>query len=168
MKYFLTPFIFSALSIFTALCFGDGTHQNSDQLEVPFERLFTTSAQRRLIDHPDQQGEAVIINNVTRQTSVSPPKQVELSGVVLRSDGKHMVWINGESELSQTHDSVNARPLWVRKDSIKVPVRTQQTTVQLKPGQVWLPDKKRVEEQYQQASPQPVAELDLPSTSDND
>ena len=72
---------------------------------------------------------------------------VELSGFVLRADGSHTVWINGESELSRS-SHLDARVGNPSPRSTTVPVHARKKSTLLKPGQVWLLDEQRIDEVY--------------------
>ncbi len=124
----------------------------SEEFET-FDRLFTTTEQRRFLDRKRLNGDTgdnveLITNNPkTSVDNVIEKPEVRLSGVLLREDGRNMVWVNGQSELSTRQDkTVKANK--PKSGSISVSVHSQQRSARLKPGQVWLLDQRRVEESY--------------------
>jgi hypothetical protein len=136
-----------------------------------FGRLFFTPEQRQLLDRVRQPGTNTVANDSETDNPVAsnpPPNtqqnEVRLSGVLVRGDGKHMVWINGRSELSAQKDP-NVRAGKPQVGSILVPVHTQQKTTLLKPGQVWLINEKQVKEAHQV---KPVVTENKPGSAAND
>lgn len=127
--------------------------------QMDFGRLFSLPAERDWIDQlrqspgmvaeqtpsPDEDG-----NAVPRSTQQEPDvaERVRLSGIVLRDDGRHMVWLDGRSVLSDTPPTPQAFPRFVRVPGDPVPVYYDNRFERLKPGQVWLVNEQRVVEGY--------------------
>lgn len=84
----------------------------------PFDRLFTTSAQRRELDNlraegkifsPEQlatETQKTTVNQTPSHTTGSKSNRVSLSGYVQRADGQYMVWIDGHSDLTKGSKSI--------------------------------------------------------------
>lgn len=127
--------------------------------QLDFGRLFSLPAQRDWIDQlrrspgmvaertlgPDDDNEALPLPTQEEPEAI---ERVRLSGIVLRDDGRHMVWLDGRSVLSDTPPIPQAFPRFVRRPGDAVPVYYDNRFEQLKPGQVWLVDKQRVVEGY--------------------
>jgi hypothetical protein len=120
-----------------------------------FGRLFFTPQQRQQLDRFSQSGTNTVIDDTetnnfasNNPTPNAQQNEVRLSGVLVRGDGKHMVWINGRSELSAQKNS-DVRAGKPREGSTSVPVHTQQKTTVLKPGQVWLVNERQVREAHE-------------------
>lgn len=133
-----------------------------------FGRLFTLPQQRQFLDN--QRGPAgkrkpveIIANTqvpASSKTEVKP--EVKLSGILLREDGRNMVWVNGQSELSP-HKDDKVKAYKPKPGSLSVSVYSQQRSARLKPGQVWLLDERRVEEAYKVKRPIQFDQSDLRS-----
>jgi hypothetical protein len=142
--------------------------------QVPFKRLFTTTEQRLALDewrrHGGLQNPQVSGINANETTTPEPTfnatQPVKLSGILLRADGKNTVWVNGNIDTKEdgnyAHD---IRGNSLQSGSVKVPLRNINSDAILKPGQVWVPDSKRVEEAYQIAPPKPIVDINLPMPS---
>ncbi len=134
-----------------------------------FGRLFTTVEERLALDQwaaPRDPALPVVDLRISAAPETSPsaesvavetsaPARAALSGVLLRHDGHHLVWINGKSELSTDRLSPQIRAGLPRAGSLQVPVRAEDNLQWLKPGQVWLIDEGRVEEAYRVTSVPP-------------
>ena len=108
-------------------------------------RLFMTPEQRRTLDAGRESGSDVLTDAAGLATSVAPPADtpVVLNGVVRRSRGPDVVWVNG--------NRANARlgqPLRVHRGpdaGNRVTLENADgTLVRLKPGQFWDPATGRV------------------------
>jgi len=63
---------------------------------------------------------------------------VRVNGLVLRSDGENVVWINGESTLDGKEiKGLSVNPDAVDAETYKVQVRVEGKRVNIKPGQNW-------------------------------
>lgn len=106
-------------------------------------RLFTTPQQRHRIDL-FRKGKTVGITH--DQTS---PSDVKIQGMVIRSDGKNTVWVNGKSTLESSRvGGVNVRLNSLNHKTDSVTVVVNKKTVRLKPGQVWSEDSGKVTDSY--------------------
>ncbi len=135
--------------------------------DLPFSRLFTTPEQRKILDSARRQGGSTRVAQLTgvdentTNTTLQPNRQTaqpfKLSGVLLRADGQHQVWVSGEGGKQES-------PAFGRKilgdvsqsANVKVPLQGTNQAAILKPGQVWIPDNHRAEESYRLAVPKPV------------
>ncbi len=138
-----------------------------------FGRLFTTVEERLALDQwaaPRDPAPPSILDSRTGSSSEAPataepvavetppPERAQLSGVLLRHDGRHVVWVNGKSELSAGGLAPQIRAGLPRAGSLQVPVRAEGSVQWLKPGQVWLIGEDRVEEAYQVTALPPRAD----------
>lgn len=98
--------------------------------EQSLRNLFTSQQERQEID-----------NNRTASTSngqvVVGPSSVQINGIVKRSDGKNIVWVNGKSTMeNSTVDGVKVYSHAVNSKD-KVPVMVDGRKIYLKPGETW-------------------------------
>lgn len=123
----------------------------AESSSYPFDKAFTTQEQRQILDRlrkEKQYGEGQQIES--KQTSDKPKSNsFTISGIVIREDGRHMVWVNGKSELTQENsqsDLVVGNPT---KYSKQVPLSSSEKSKSLKPGQTWIVNSNQVKEGYE-------------------
>lgn len=123
----------------------------------PFSRVFTTQQQRFEIDLARRarakdgvQTTLPSADGTPSEASSEPeiPEQLRFSGMVLRADGKHMVWIDGRSELSKVPPEGKVEVKRLKNGRLEVPIEVQSKLTLMKPGQVWLVEEGKVEEGY--------------------
>ncbi len=99
--------------------------------EQSLKTLFTTPQERQAIDS-NRRNNRASANQIQGGTS-----RVQLNGIVKRSNGKSVVWINGQN----TMDSSNVENYKVYSNAInagnKTPVMIDGKTIYLKPGETW-------------------------------
>lgn len=116
----------------------------------PFGRVFTSAEERRLLDQMRGQQEMDIAQMTKAEVSTDKkPARLTVSGVLIRADGQHMVWVDGKSQLSQGENIDAAKAKISRKHSAHVVVKNHQQSKVLKPGQVWLLNEGKVKEVYE-------------------
>lgn len=134
---------------------GEGNRQLlvKPALVEEYGRLFTYPATRRYLDKnrsskiTNESAVSIKSGPVNADAVQTQSRKVKLSGYVLREDGQHMVWLNGNSELSNQNDSdYRASKPSTRRKSVYVHANKKSTL--LKPGQVWLLDSQEIEESY--------------------
>jgi len=113
--------------------------ESSDDLD----RLFTDRKERAQIDamrrgaYSPGEGSAAGISNV------------RVDGVMLRSDGSNVVWVNGKSTLEKTNVSgVRVYPDKVNRDSYAAPVVVDGKRKYIKPGQSWSASSGKIKDDY--------------------
>lgn len=137
------------------------SHETTKRQDASFGRLFTTSAQRHALDEARHNGGYArshisgVDENSNREAGAVP--LIKLSGVLMRADGQHQIWINGVSQTNQTnHNKRIIVGSILQSASVKVPLRGSHSEAILKPGQVWIPTKRRMEEAYQLPVAKPI------------
>ncbi|MDT8452258.1 MAG: hypothetical protein RQ936_05875 [Gammaproteobacteria bacterium] len=99
--------------------------------EQSLKTLFTTPQQRQAIDS-DRRNSRASGNQIQ-----DGPSSIQLNGIVKRSNGKSVVWINGRN----TMDSTNVEGYKVYSNAInagnKTPVMVDGKKIYLKPGETW-------------------------------
>jgi len=121
----------------------------------PFGRLFTNDSERRELDQkrrisqkpPEVLREEFSSPEVTVAIKEAPTK-VKFSGYIRRSDGKYAIWIDGKSDLSNTHSDAVSVNLSATNPTAVFSSMDKQAT--LTPGQTWYPDQSLVKENYQE------------------
>ncbi len=97
--------------------------------EKSLETLFTSSQQRRDIEK--------VRNRNTSSGNQLGPAKLKINGIVKRSNGKNVVWVNGKSTLKNTMvDGVKVFPNAVNRAN-KIPVLIDGRKVYFKPGEAW-------------------------------
>ena len=117
-----------------------GSYANADGFdEQSLKTLFNSPSERKAI-------------NATRRGGgggfVSGPASVELKGVVKRSDGKSVVWVNRKNTMENTMiDGVKVYPNAMNKNN-KIPIRVDGRMVYVKPGETWSEETGVTEDHY--------------------
>lgn len=129
----------------------------ADSNAYPFSRVFTTQAERVLLDNNREKllsGQSLDDVPVSELGDISVDDNAHqefiLSGLLVRGDGKTQVWINGESELTQSgkiHGSLGLKEHALADKTVRLNYRDKYRT--MKPGQVWLVDEGQVKELHQ-------------------
>lgn len=117
----------------------------------PFGRIFTTSEERKILDHWRRTGNMPqneeISAAVPKTQQESALKKIELSGFILREDGSSVVWVNGKSVLSPSKDAVKTSS--PRSSGGSISVYHDGKRARLKPGQAWMVEDNTVKEVYE-------------------
>ena len=99
--------------------------------EQSLRTLFTSQQERQDIDS-GRRGKSS-----PEDQDIVEPSSIQVNGIVKRSDGKNVVWINGKN----TMDSSTVDGIKVYSNSInvqgKVPVMIDGQKVYIKPGETW-------------------------------
>ena len=102
-----------------------------DYSEQSLRTLFTSQQQRKDIES-DKRG-----SNLSGNQELPVPSSVQVNGIVKRSNGKSVVWVNGKN----TMDNATVDGVKVYSNSInaqnKVPVAIDGRRVYVKPGETW-------------------------------
>ena len=130
--YILMPFL--------ALISGPAS---SDARIEELGRLFTDPTQR-------EQLEAIRHGAYGEQLeSTSSVTDVMVNGVMLRSGGESVVWVNGQSTLDgPSGEGVNVRTRAVNKNNYSVPVEVNGRFMHMKPGQSWSDGSDMIKDNY--------------------
>lgn len=164
---FLARITYGSIVIATVASPAWAETQNKMTNDASFGRLFTTPEQRKSLDEVRRQGGLKSTPQVTNtddnatlaatQINQQPAQPFKLSGVLMRADGQHQVWVSGENGKRENPDfSRKILGSISQSANVKVPLQGNNRAAILKPGQVWLPDSARAEESYRLAVPKPV------------
>ncbi len=106
-------------------------------------RLFTDSRQREKLDAVRQ---GTYREDVEKNASVS---NVRVDGLMIRSDGKNVIWVNGQSTLdNKTVNGIKTYPQSANASTYKVPVKVDDNRIKIKPGQTWSESTGTVKDNY--------------------
>ena len=95
-------------------------------------RLFTDVSQREMLEAVRH---GAYVDDADQGSAVS---SVTVNGVMMRSDGDTVIWINGKSSLeSNPANGVKVYPDSVDSLTYKVPLNVDGKSVKIKPGQTW-------------------------------
>lgn len=121
-------------------------------------RLFTTPAERAALErlrHPQAklaEAPKPVKRQVVELPPASPPPvpEVSVQGVVTRSDGQNVVWVNGETVLQSgpAGQGLRVETGRIRGDSVPIVLPGDKATIHLQPGQVYNPADSKVLDAY--------------------
>lgn len=102
--------------------------------EQSLKTLFTSQQERQNIES-GRKG-----NNFTGNRDQLGPASVQINGIVKRSNGNNVVWINGKSTLDNSMvDGVKVYPGSIKSNN-KIPVLIDSRKIYIKPGEAWSED----------------------------
>lgn len=114
----------------------------ADELEQ-LGRLFTDASQRQKLD-AIRRG---TYKEESEQNSVA--SNVRVNGIMMRSNGENVVWVNGESTLdNRVSEGVKINPKAADRETYKVPLRVNGKRIQVKPGQNWSEGTDQIKDNY--------------------
>ena len=106
-------------------------------------RLFIDSEQREKLEAVRRGTYQAEIEKESRVSNVS------VDGLVIRSDGESVIWINGENTLDgNSVKGISVYPGTADKETYKVQVNIDGKRVRLKPGQNWSEGTGTVKDDY--------------------
>ena len=124
-------FILIFYSTILSLCFSLSAI-SSEYSEQELKSLFTTPEQRSALNEKR-------LNNkfVPDKQTFSRPASVHINGIVSRSDGKSVVWVNGQNTMKNS--MVGGVKVYsdAMTSSHKIPVMIDGRKVYIKPGDSW-------------------------------
>lgn len=131
-------------------------------------RLFSTPADRAKLDRlRSGQVYQKVLGETDESRSESDlhlAEPVYLNGLVRRSDGRTTVWVNGQ-RLDQRggNGELTLRSRVDRQNRVKLHLKKERRTVQLKPGQAWDPAVKQIIKRYriEKKRPEPGLAADM-------
>ncbi len=133
----------SAFLLISAILLISGPAVSADEIDK-LGRLFTDAGQRQKLD---------AVRRGTYQEEAeqsSATTNVRVNGVMMRSNGENVVWVNGESTLDNGFSKgVKVNPKAADRETYKVPVRVDGKRIQIKPGQSWSQGEDQVKDNYQ-------------------
>ena len=119
-------------TIFAGLLFALYSSVSSAQYDAnDLDKLFTDKSQRARIDAARSGNSGFETQRVDK---------VKVSGYMKRSDGKNVVWVNGESTIDKSRlGDIRVHQKSIGKEK-KVTISVDGKTVRIKPGEAWLKD----------------------------
>lgn len=145
--------IISYLKLILILLFISSSINAEENSVKNLKTLFTTPKERSALDDMRNAGK---FNNDKKNSGSSfslklEPTKVELRGIMIREKGKPVVWVNNGNTLkSQIIDSeITIKTNAIKKQPVKIPVRVNQRTLIMKPGQQWDEVDNRITDKYQ-------------------
>lgn len=108
------------------------------------KHLFTDPESRARMDAARAGGP---VSENTEQES--PAKKIRVDGVLIRENGDNVVWVNGESSLNgNSVGGADVRARQIDRRNYRVPIRIDNKTMRLKPGQVWVGESGKITDDY--------------------
>lgn len=109
--------------------------------EQMLKQLFTKPSERQGLNATRRGGQS-------SDFYVSGPSSVQVNGIVSRSDGKSVVWVNGKNTMNNSMvDGVKVYSNEMKKNN-KIPVRVDGRMVYVKPGETWSEETGVVDDNY--------------------
>lgn len=135
--------------------------EKSDKLRT----LFTTPLERNQLDDLRNSGE---FDNVKQENAVAirlQPLKVEVKGVVYREKGNPVVFVNEGNTLksNKIDDDIRVRSKYVKRKNNKVPLKVNEKSLKMKPGQTWIETEDKVKDNYQTKRPKVETKEAAPS-----
>ncbi len=134
----------------------------------PLGRLFMTPEQRAALDAAREPGNELLTDPAQPATSraISPDAPVLLNGVIRRSRGPNVAWVNGTRASTSGDDAIHVSRGPDRHNRVTLE-EGGGTKAQLKPGQFWIPATGQVADCYGCAAvSKPAVPVEtLPSTT---
>ncbi len=107
------------------------------------DRLFTDPRQREKLDAVRR---GTYKEDAEKNAAVS---NVRVDGLMMRSDGKNVIWVNGRSTLDNNSvNGIKTYPQSANASTYKVPVRVEDKKIKIKPGQTWSDSTGKVKDNY--------------------
>ena len=133
---------FNACYVLPVLLFISTPGVYADELEK-LGRLFTDTGQRQKLD-------AIRRGTYTEESEQSSAaSNVRVNGIMMRSNGDNVVWVNGESTLdNRVSEGVKINPKAADKESYSVPLRINGKRIKIKPGQNWSEGTDQIKDNY--------------------
>lgn len=131
----------------------------------PLGRLFMTPEQRQMLDAVREDGPDPLMDTASLALPAPAPVDgpVVLNGIVRRSRGPDVVWVNG-ARTGAPQAPVRLRQGPDRTNRVTLEVAADGASVRLKPGQFWEPATGTVANCYGCAIPaQPAADTPAPA-----
>ncbi len=114
-----------------------------------FGRIFTTAKQRAILDNIRRYSKQKKAGSKILQT-VFNNKEVNVNGVVIRSDGINTVWINGKTNLNTNTSEAGVKIYRkdIKSDSVTITLSNSSKRITLKPGQAVDPLSGKIRDRY--------------------
>lgn len=125
---------------------------NGFESSANLKTLFTTPLERKQLDEMRDSGKfSKQQGNDNPASSIHLPLTIDVRGVVIREVGKPVVWVNDGNTLKseKIDDSVRVRIEYINSEPVSIPVRVNQKTLKMKPGQQWQEFDSKIKEKYQ-------------------
>jgi hypothetical protein len=130
-------------------------------------QLFTSPKERAVLNTLREHYDPKRQDHIEVQQSKIPveaPSQIELNGVVERSDGKNAVWVNGKSTINTKQKGIHINSQNMSANKVRVRLTNPKRTVSMKPGEVYNPESGRVQDIYKVQENKPAKETTCIST----
>lgn len=133
-----------ALLIFTACITTSPWLASAENSDGGLNRLFMEPESRARID-ATRKGDPVVENSEQNPQA----SKIRVDGVMIRKNGKNVVWVNGESNINGVKaGGVQVHTRQIDRNNYRVPIRVDQETVRLKPGQTWSGESGKISDDY--------------------
>jgi hypothetical protein len=102
------------------------------------------------------------------KSGLQPAEPLYFNGLVRRSDGRMTLWVNGQRlDQSGGSDELTLHRRADRQNRVKLRLKKERRTIQLKPGQAWDPAVKQVVDHFriEKKRPEPQQTSDMMESS---
>src|SRR5437764_3441697 len=122
-------------------------------------RLFTTPQERAMLEKPrhrptpqvEKQPKRIEKKPSSAMEEIKAPPRITINGVVSRTDGTSMVWVNGMNSLEDDLDAqhIYVDPNSTRGENVTIRLPNSPLELRLKPGETYEPSASTVIDGYQ-------------------
>ena len=147
MKYFILLFILLFIPV-TPSVVSASEYDRVTQLK----RLFTTEYERDQLNRLRDSGKYIKKSanaSKTSNISIREPVKVKMQGIVKRKNRKPVIFVNDSNTLRSSSINNEFTVSESRIKANKVPVRINQQSLKLKPGQQWNESSRKTQDNYQ-------------------
>ena len=125
----------TGINFFLPLCFLIPVQVMAQEYsEQSLKTLFHSPQERQAIESDRKVG------GPSEERAFAAPSSVQINGMVKRSNGKNVIWINGKNTMdSSMVDGIKVYPGSINKNN-KIPVMIDGQKVYIKPGETWSED----------------------------
>ena len=140
MKFIILVLVISIPSVSSASEYDSITH---------LKRLLTTEYERDELNRLRDSGKFNKSTATTSNVSFREPVKIKMQGIVHRKNTKPIVFVNDSNTLNSSHINNEIIVSDTRIKANKVPVRINQQSLKLKPGQQWSESSRKTQDNYQ-------------------
>jgi hypothetical protein len=121
-------------------------------------RLFTTPKERAVLNTLREHYDPKRQDHIEVQQPKIPvetPNQLELNGVVERSDGKNTAWVNGKNTINKKQKGIHINSHNMSANNVQIRITNPNRSVTMKPGEIYNPESGRIQDSYKAQEQRP-------------
>lgn len=141
--------------IFLILIAPSFVHSSEFDSQNNLKTLFTSPDTRTHLNQLRNSGKFDRQSQQTPGVIFRKPLQVKMQGVVIRNNQKPVIFVNDSNTLKSTtvDNQIHIKDSKLKTNTLSVPVRVNQQSISLKPGQQWRESDNNAKDNYQIKAP---------------